>query len=138
MQLKAILFSLFLFPAAHATSKDDIGDTFIDEISGFITFIFEMIKDYVIEPPLRILRNFFGGLSESIYSVGVGMFSGATGAMNAGWATLTGYLSFFGPIAPIIAAAVIWSVVVIAIWFVFDIILDMLPFGLPFEKERED
>lgn len=137
MRIKAFIALLFLFPVVHAGSKDDIGNTIIEEIQKFITFVFDMIKDYILEPATRIFKNLFGGLADSIYSVGIGMFSGATGAMDTAWRTLADWIGFTGPFAPIISAAVIWGVVIIAIFVVVDIIADKwIP--KPFEKEIED
>jgi len=141
-KLRIFVFSTLFLPAVAADEEGgQIADTFISEIAEFITFIFDMIKEYLIEPPLRIIRDFFSGLAVSIYSVGVGMFSGASGAMDHAWGLLESWLSRYpviGPFAPWIASVVIWGVVVICFWFVLDVLFDIAEINEELDGSEED
>lgn len=119
------------------SSSSSIGDTIIDQIDQFIQFIMYIIKYYIIEPPMRIFLQLFGGIADSIGSVGRGMFGGVGGVMNTAWQNLANFLSWTGPFAPVIASIVIWAVVVISVYVILSVILDMLLPGTPFDQEIE-
>lgn len=104
------LFAVAAHRSAAALALQIYADIF-SQIQGAIIGFFQGIWNGV--------QAFFGQIFQAIANVIVAIFQAPINAINASWTNFTNSLAGFGPLAPLITAAMVGLVFVVAAFFIW-------------------